>query len=194
MLAVDMEPLTDLGLLEGEAIRPISRADYHRMLEVGIVAEGEKVELLCGMLVTKMTQKGLHAGVVEWLTSQLIRKLDESYRVRCQLPYAASKYSEPEPDIVVAPKGDLLDHPSSLLRCIEVAESSLRKDRNLKLRIYAAAKVPEYWIVDINTMTVEVYTQPAGDTYAQVQHLRDGDVLYPTQLPGITLAVAEIPR
>ena len=76
---------------------------------------------------------------------------------------------------------------------IEVAESSLPKDRRLKRDIYAEAGVPEYWIVDVTSMTVEVYTQPQDGAYAHVEYLRDGAVLRPTQLPGIAIPVADLP-
>ncbi len=64
----------------------------------------------------------------------------------------------------------------------------------MKLQIYAQAGIPEYWIVDVTTMTVEVYTQPTAHGYASVARLGDGDVLRPTQLSGVELPVAELPR
>jgi Uma2 family endonuclease len=85
-------------------------------------------------------------------------------------------------------------HPDQLLLLIEVADSSLRTDRRLKRTIYAEAGVPEYWIVDVATLTVEVHTQPSSGTYASVRTLRDGDTLRPTLLPTVAIRVAEIPR
>lgn len=99
------------------------------------------------------------------------------------------------PDVSVTPKDySIRDLPSAMLLVIEVADSSLKSDRTVKLAIYAEANVPEYWIIDVNTSTVEVFTEPSGATYKQVQVLRDGDVLRPTQLPTVAIAVADIPR
>lgn len=77
---------------------------------------------------------------------------------------------------------------------VEVAESSLRRDRGIKARIYAEARVPEYWIVDVKTMTVQVHTRPVADRYELIVVMRDGEVLRPTQLPGVSLAIADMPR
>ena len=75
-----------------------------------------------------------------------------------------------------------------------MADSSLHNDRTLKLAIYAEAGIPEYWIVDVNTSTIEVFTQPAASLYACCQIARDGDVLRPTLLPNVAIAVADLPR
>lgn len=175
-------------------IRPISRKEFERMVDLGMFAD-ERVELLRGLLVKKVTQGWLHARVVAWFTEELIRALDRSYEVRPQVPFPASDWSEPEPDVAVARKDyQRREHPTELLLVIEVADSSLRRDRGVKLDIYAEAGVPEYWIVDVNTTTVAVHTTPTADGYQTIRTVRDGDVLRPTQLPGVELQVVEIPR
>ena len=184
----------DPSLVEPERIRLLSRKEYDQMVEMGMF-EDERIELLRGVLVTVSPQKWHHAAVVEFLTNTIIRALDPSYRVRPQLPFAASDWSEPEPDLaVVRHDPQLREHPQQVLLLIEVAETSLRKDRILKRDIYAEAGVPEYWVVDVQKMVVEVHTQPGPDGYGQVAVLRDGDVLRPTQLPGLAIAVSELPR
>jgi len=77
---------------------------------------------------------------------------------------------------------------------IEISDSSLRKDRGLKLKIYAGAGVPEYWIFDLQHECVEVYTGPSGETYAEKRTLRSGEVLRPTHVPGIAIVLADMPR
>lgn len=181
-------------LVAPETFRPISRREYDQMVELGMF-ENEKIELLRGALVTMSPQKLPHARVVQWLNAKLVHALNPRYAVRPQLPFAADDWSEPEPDFVVThPEQTVHGHPSDVLLVIEVSDSSLRKDRVLKLEIYAEAKVPEYWIIDVNTMTVTVHTEPIGDRYARIVTLRDGDVLRPTLLPDLAIAVAEIPR
>lgn len=190
MLSAMLDPTS----LAPEDIRPITRREYGHMVELGMF-EDEKLELLRGALVTMSPQKWAHAIVVEWLNEQLIRRLDPRYSVRPQLPFAADPWSEPEPDIAVVEKDyTRRDHPTEVLLLVEVADSSLRKDRGLKLEIYAEAGVPEYWIIDVQEMTVTVYSEPSGKRYHRTVTLRDGDVLKPTRLPEIELAVAAIPR
>ena len=185
----------DPSLLEPEHIRPLSRKEYERMVDLGMFDEDEKIELLRGVLVAVSPQKWHHAAVVEFLNNELVRAIDRAYRVRPQLPFAASDWSEPEPDLaVVRHDPELREHPQQVLLLIEVAESSLRKDRYLKRDIYAEAGVPEYWLVDLTTMTVEVYAAPSDGAYAKVERLRDGDVLRPALLPGVAISVAELPR
>jgi Uma2 family endonuclease len=187
--------MLDPDQVDVESIRPISRAEYHRMVDAGILGEDEHIELLRGIIVTKSPMKWHHAAVVSWLTERLILQLAGRLEVRPQLPYAADEWSEPEPDILVTTKDRARrDHPSEALLIIEVAESSLRRDRRIKATIYAEAGVPEYWIIDLKAMAVEVHTSPADGGYESVVTLRDGDVLRPTQLSGVELAIAEMPR
>jgi Uma2 family endonuclease len=190
-----LSSMFDSELIEPERIRPLSRKEYERMVEVGILDEDERIELLRGAIVQMSPQKWHHATVTAWFTEHLVRQLDTSYEVRPQLPFAADDWSEPEPDLAVARKDyTRRDHPTEVFLIIEVAESSLRKDRLLKLGIYAEAGVPEYWIVDLKSMTIHVCTQPRGGAYGSVVTLRDGDVLRPTLLPALSFAVADIPR
>jgi Uma2 family endonuclease len=178
-----------------ESIRPISRKEYERMVEVGILDEDDRVELLRGVIVTMSPQGVKHAATIEWLTNRLVRSIDPSLSVRPALPFAASDWSEPEPDFAIVPaERSMLAHPEAALLLIEVSDSSLRKDRKPKLEIYAEAGVPEYWIVNLQEMTIEVYTDPTGSGYATKQIMRDGDVVRPRLVPGIELAVADLPR
>lgn len=188
-----LAPMLD-GQIALASIRPLSRAEYDRMAELGMFAN-ERIELLRGVLV-KMSPIGWHHNqVVIWLTKQLIRALDDSYEVRSQCSFAASDWSEPEPDLAVALEDrSLRDLPSALFLVIEVADSSIQHDRTTKVALYAEAAIPEYWIVDLNEMTVEVYTQPVGSAYTKIELLRDGDTLRPRELPNVAISIAELPR
>jgi len=189
-----LEPMVDATEPSAPSVRRLSRAEYDRMVELGMFAD-ERIELLRGALVQMSPQKWPHATAVAWFNEELIRSLDRSYEVRPQLPFAADDYSEPEPDLAVAYKDyTRRDHPSAVLLLIEIADSSLRIDRGLKLEIYAAAGVPEYWIVDVATMAVTVHTEPRDGRYERIATLRDGDTLRPTLLPTVALAISAIPR
>jgi Uma2 family endonuclease len=178
-----------------DSIRRISRKEYRQMVDAGILAEDEPIELLDGMLVTKMTRGGPHDRLITWLNWKLTRTIDDAFRVRPQCAFAAGEWSEPEPDFAIVRADDTLeDHPSEALLIIEVADSSLRRDRGWKQAIYAKAGVPEYWVVNAQDRTVEVYTEPTPNGFTRKQVLGDGDVLRPTTLSGIEIALAELPR
>jgi Uma2 family endonuclease len=190
-----LQTMLDPDALVPDAIRRLSRREYDKLVELGVFAD-ERIELLRGMLVTMAPQGGPHATIAGWLSQWLALQLGMAFDVRGHSPYAASDDSEPEPDISISRRvTGVLEHPSAALLLIEVAQSSIRKDRQVKAAIYAEAGVPEYWIVDISGggLIVEVFTQPAPHGYRRVDTLRDGDILRPTRLPGVELPVLEIP-
>lgn len=180
-------------MLGSHATKLMSRLEYDRLVERGLLV-GEPIELLRGRLVTVMPQGTRHGNLVAWLGRELTLALGRGYMVRQQLPFAATDDSEPEPDIAVTrDEPGRRSHPSTASLVIEVADSSLDRDRDDKAPIYAQAGVPEYWIVDVQTATVFVLTEPTRDGYLRVARLARGDVLRPTELAGIELAVADLP-
>lgn len=190
-----LESMFDPDLLAPEAIRKLSRREYDKLVELGIF-EDERIELLRGMLVTMSPQGGPHATISSWLMSQLVLALGMEYDIRGHCPYAATDDSEPEPDISVSVRvKNLLQHPTHPLLLLEVADSSIKKDKRVKAEIYAEAGAPEYWIVDISgpELIVLVHTAPTPNGYRHIEVLRDGDVLRPTKLPGVEIPVFEIP-
>ena len=186
-----LDSMLDFSQLGPERPRLLRRKEYDRLVAEGFF-EDERVELLHGVLVTMSAQGGRHSATAAWIAEHLIRALDRSFEVRSHSPFAASDYSEPEPDVGVYPRGSYDDHPARAFLLVEVADSSLAKDRRIKTGIYAAAGVPEYWIVDLQHERVEVLTEPDEDEYQRRVTLRRGDVLRPAQLPGIELAVADV--
>jgi Uma2 family endonuclease len=150
---------------DGELHR-LSVEDFHELLRLGILDADDRVELLRGLLVKKMSINPPHAMTVQKLNRLLMRKLPEEFVVRCQSPITLSD-SEPEPDfaVVLGPDDRYLDvHPvpADVLLVMEVSHSTFPRDSTLKLSIYAAAKLPEYWLIDLVAGEVVVYTQPKG--------------------------------
>ena len=172
-----------------EGIRPLSRKEYHQLAELGAF-EDEKIELLYGVLVPMSPVGAPHCAAVERLNELFVSKLIGRARVRIQMPVAASDDSEPEPDVVVAPlSSDVLDHPAHPLLVIEVAETSLRKDRGVKARLYAECGVPEYWIVNLAERAIEVHRVPVDGRYESVQALVRGEIARPLAFPEIEVSV-----
>lgn len=150
-------------------VRPLRRSEYDRLVDEGVF-DDERIELLEGMLVEMSPEGTEHAWIIQELTRCLARGLPEELRLRVAAPWAASDVSEPEPDCAVVPVGDYwVDHPSVALLLIEVSRSSRRKDLGLKARIYGAAGVPSYWVVDVERRVVHVHQEPTGDGYGRVE-------------------------
>ncbi|HEY5951178.1 MAG TPA: Uma2 family endonuclease, partial [Kofleriaceae bacterium] len=157
------------SLLSADNIRPLLRTEFERMVELGLFDEDERIELLDGVLVKKMSpQEVPHAMVIEWLSNALMRGVARSLAVRTQLPFAAGRYALPEPDITVVriDRRSVRAHPREALLLVEVSNQPNRHDRTAKRDIYARAKVPEYWLVDVKKCCVEVYTQPVRGRYS----------------------------
>lgn|SRR5262245_1289732 len=168
------------------AFRRFSVAEYHRLIETGVLTEEDKVELLNGYVVLKMPRNPPHDVSIP-LTQEALRiLLPSGWCIRSQGAITLAT-SEPEPDVVVA-RGSWRDYqahhpgPSEIGLVVEVAESSLTRDRDDKGPIYADAGLPVYWIVNLVDRQLEVYTQPSGTVaaarYAQRQDFRPGDSVH----------------
>jgi Uma2 family endonuclease len=185
---------SDIAVLAPERVRPLQRTEYDRMVAQGLF-EGEKLELLRGVLVAMTPQDPPHAAVVQRLTELFAAAVGDRASVRIQLPLAISEDSEPGPDVAVVARGDYDDaHPTTALLVIEVAHTSLEKDRRLKGELYAASGIPEYWVVDIPHRRVEVHAEPASGHYDLVATVLPGEILRSRSLPGLEVAVSDILR
>jgi Uma2 family endonuclease len=149
--------MLDARLLAPQTTRPLRREEYDRLVDLGVF-DDERVELLEGVIVTMSPNNPEHAGPVQLLTKLLVRALGDRADVRIQLPIIAARESEPEPDVVIAPVGDYRRaHPDRAHCVIEVANSSVSKDRNVKAPLYAASGFHEYWLVNVPEQVVEVF-------------------------------------
>lgn len=173
-------------------VRPLRRTEYQSLAESGAFGE-EKLELIRGTLIARSPQGTAHSTAIMILTEQLILALGKRAYLRPQLPLAAGEDSMPEPDLAVidrslAPgKG----HPSEALLVIEVANSSLNLDRNIKAPLYAEARVPEYWLVDLTQNRVEVYRAPVEGRYTQREVVDVEGTLVVSAFPDIRLKIRD---
>ncbi len=172
--------------------RRLTRAEYHRLGELGFFRE-QRVELIRGIVYEMAPIGPPHANVVDRLMVLLVTRLATRAQVRVQQPFLAWDESEPEPDVAVVPLGNYAArHPDRALLVIEVAESSLEHDRDTKSALYARSGVPEYWIVDVESRTLEVRTGPAGDRYAAVARFAMGEIAKPAAFADVAVAVADL--
>jgi Uma2 family endonuclease len=176
-------------------IRPITVAQYHRMLEVGIVYEREPVELLDGQLIEMPPEGPLHRSAVIMLTELLVQRFAGRAMVCPGNSVELDDTSEPQPDfMLVHRRNDWYKsgavRPTDVLLVIEVSSSSLAYDRGRKLRAYARNGVPELWIIDLVHRRVEVYAEPHDLGYATSMVVdRDGTVA-PRAFPDDAIDVA----
>jgi len=174
-----------------QRVHTLSVKDYHRLGELGILSDD--VELLRGIVVTKMSKPPLHELVAQKLLRLLMARVPAGFEVRREGPLTLCD-SEPEPDIsVVRGKPDdwATAHPGTAHLVIEVSVTSASVDEG-KAEIYAEAGIPEYWLVRPDAGTVDVYRQPSGSSYSLKTTLQAGDQLECLSLPGVKFAIAEI--
>ena len=177
-----------------ETPRPIGRVEYERMVECGFF-EGERVELLYGIIVRMSPHGPDHDGALGRIAEQLLGALASRAKVRIQSGFAASDGSEPEPDVAVVPPGEYDDaHPSIAWLIVEVAKSSLAKDRGPKARLYAEAGVEEYWVVNLIDGLIEVHTDPRGGLYRHVRPCSHGETIRLQHFADVEIAVSTVLR
>ena len=170
---------------------------YFRLVDEGVLEPDDRVELLEGVVVAMAPHDTPHASGVARVTRVLMKLLDERAVVRTQLSLITGQYSVPEPDVAVVP-GRYEDydqaHPRSALLVVEVADSSLKQDRLTKAMIYAAAGIPEYWIVNVVDQQVEVHRQPdpGARRYRDVTIARRSARLQLVAFPDTTVATDDL--
>ncbi len=169
--------------------RGLFRSEYDHLVALGVF-EGQKLELLEGELIEMSPSHEPHAYAIRILIRLLPAALLGRADVLIQLPFALSDRSEPEPDVaLIDPAASGTEHPSSAFLLIEVAESSLGYDRGPKLRAYAAARVPEYWVVSTERRCVYVYRGPDGEDYTSQATATVTDLVSPLAFPDVVIPV-----
>ncbi len=183
-------------------IRQWTRAEYGRLIEIGVFDIGERVELLGGEILVAEPQSSPHYTAIGLVEDALTLAFGPGWLVRTQGPIALDDHSEPEPD-VAAVQGTVRDyghqHPARAALIVEVAEVSLALDRAHKGSLYARAGVEDYWVLNLVDRVLEVYRQPVADAlapfgwrYASRQTLgADADVA-PLAAPGSRVSISDL--
>ncbi|HIK12823.1 MAG TPA: Uma2 family endonuclease [Oscillatoriaceae cyanobacterium M33_DOE_052] len=173
-------------------------AEYHRMAELGIFPPDERLELINGQIIKKMSPQGTpHATGIRLLQIVLSNCLGEQALVQTQLPIKLHNYSEPEPDIAVV-KNDVLlylqhhPQPDEIYLLVEVADTTLKTDCTLKANEYAQAAIADYWVVDLNNRKLHVFRQPTATGYQNQQVLEPETMVSPLAFPHITIKVEQL--
>lgn len=171
--------------------------DYHKMIASGVLKKYDRVELIRGEIVEMSPIGPVHAEYVDRLTELFILRLTGRVRVRVQNPVELDDTSEPQPDIALLrrrPNFYIAGHPQpeNVFLLVEVADSTVIKDREVKVPLYAEDNISEVWLVDINEQCLEVYREPSVNGYQNVQKLESGDSVTIQAFPDVMFAVDEI--
>ena len=171
--------------------------EYYRMAEVGLLSEDDRVELIEGEIIEMSPIGSTHGGTVKRSSAFLNHKLGNSMIVSVQDPIRLSDFSEPQPDIaLLKPRKDFYSktHPTAedVLVVIEVADTSLAYDRNIKLPLYARAGIPESWLIVPAKEVIEIHSQPKNGKYQKTQRLKRGKALVSPTIPSLSCKVEDL--
>ena len=172
--------------------------EYHRMGEVGIFHDDDRVELIEGEIIEMSPIGRLHAATVDRIANVFIRRLGERSIVRVQNPVVFTDLvSEPQPDVtLLVPRVDFYasGHPgaSDIVLVVEVMDSTVAYDRGVKLRLYARAGVAEVWLANVNTHRIEGHRRPGPEGYGESRVFQQDEVLSIQAFPDVMFNVREL--
>jgi Uma2 family endonuclease len=171
--------------------------DYHRMSDLGILDPNQRTELIAGQIVL-MTAKGTpHVITLQLLATNIQEQLGKSALIRTQDPIRLDNFSEPEPDLAIV-KGTILDYaehhpiPEDIYLVIEVADSTLKQDCEVKDKLYARSNIAEYWVIDIKNRQVRIFRDPTPTGYGSQLMLTATHAVSPLAFPEIVLSIDSI--
>ncbi|HYN22531.1 MAG TPA: Uma2 family endonuclease [Thermoanaerobaculia bacterium] len=168
--------------------------EYDQMVEAGLFGD-RGVELVDGVVYDMTPQSRRHAAALRKARRVLESICPDGCEVEVQMPMSLDPDSTPEPDLAIVPRdpGDYAGgHPTTALLVVEVADSSLRHDRNQKARAYARAGIQDFWILNLLDNLLEVYRDPAEGAYRNRQILRRGERIGALARPDLGIAVENL--
>lgn len=174
-------------------------AEYHRMSELGLLDSDGRTELIDGQILL-MASKGIpHVIALRLLASELDNLLSQnrSTYIITQDPIQLDDLSEPEPDLVIV-KGAMLDYlehhpyPADIHLVVEIADSTLKQDCQVKARLYARAEIVEYWVVDLKNRQVHIFRNPTATGYTNHLILNEPNQFSPLAFPDLVVNLTSI--
>jgi Uma2 family endonuclease len=171
--------------------------DFQQMAESGIIKDQDRFELIEGELIDMGKIGTKHAAYVDRLNDLLRDKFGKRVLVRSQNPVELNNYSQPQPDLaIVTRKADYYEtrhpQPDEIFLLVEVADSTLELDREIKVPLYAQSKIIELWLVDLNQQAIAVYRQPHFNHYQEQAIFTPGQTISPVLFPDVIIEVSEI--
>lgn len=171
--------------------------EYYQMAQAGILNEDDRVELIEGEIIEMAAIGSRHAACVDRLTQLFVVHVAGQAIVRIQNPIHLSERSEPQPDLaLLRPRLDFYaaghPGPQDVLLVVEVADTSIGFDREIKIPLYASAGIPEAWLVNLPEDRIDMYRRPTSTGYQEVQRLEGGMRLSPLAFSALVLPVDDI--
>jgi Uma2 family endonuclease len=170
--------------------RAFTADEFHALANAGVFSEDDRVELIEGDIIQMSPIGSAHAECVDRLTQLLVARVGAAVRVRVQNPIRLSDTSEPQPDLaVVRDRSYREGHPTpgDVLLLIEVSDTTLAYDRDIKVPLYARAGVPEVWIIDLAASAILRMTGPQRDGYHLTERFLRGSHIAVAIAPGISI-------
>jgi Uma2 family endonuclease len=178
-------------------LRKWTLKEYHKLGEIGIFHPEERVELIEGNII-KISPKGtVHASATRRTARLLHSLLEHQATVYNKSPIALDDNSEPEPDIAVV-RIDPFDYathhptPSEVYLIIEVADSSLTFDREIKAKIYARSGIADYWVLNVGDRQLHLFREPTENGYQSEVIIGETASISPLQFPTVNIAIQEM--
>lgn len=170
---------------------------YHSIINTGIFKNNHRVELIDGILHTMSPISSYHSGKSIRLMNLLFKTIGNLAIISVQNPLTIPEHSEPQPDLMLLrPRDDFYEHahplPTDTLLIIEIAESSLRYDRTVKVPLYGLHGVPELWLIDLKQKKIELYRDPGTEGYRQILLPERHQIIAPVLLPPVQIKVADL--
>lgn len=171
--------------------------DFRKMTEAGILPEESGWEVIDGYLMDKMTIGSKHASIVNRLNSLLSGLVENRAIVSVQNPIQIDDYNEPEPGIALLHKrsdfyAKSLPTSTDVFLLIEVAETTIAYDRDVKMTLYAEAGIMEVWLVNLKEESIEQYSSPQNGRFGSVETLRKGQSIQSISLEELSLNVNDV--
>jgi Uma2 family endonuclease len=175
----------------------LSIEDFHEMGRAGILQEGSRIELIEGELIDMAPIGSLHASVVSALSMFFARHVGELAIVSTQNPIRLPPDNEPQPDVALLKScadryRKALPTAADVLLVIEVADTTVEYDREIKLPLYARHAIPEVWLIDLKAGTLEVYREPTAKGYRKLLTPDKGETITPALVSGVRLPLSEV--
>ncbi|MBI5784863.1 MAG: Uma2 family endonuclease [Rhodocyclales bacterium] len=173
-----------------------SVVEYHRIAESGLLGENDRVELIEGEMIDMAPIGSRHAFIVNRLSQAFsVGGTKGQYLVSTQNPVCLGDRSEPQPDIALLKSGNYMDAlpmASDVLLIVEVSDTTLEYDREVKLGLYARHGIPEVWLIDVNAGELTVYREPAEGQYRLIRKPMSAEAVSPQMVSGVAISLAGI--
>ena len=168
---------------------------YHKMAEAGILTTLDRVELIEGELIDMAPIGSKHATRVDYLNRLLVKQVRDDHLVRVQNPVRLGKHSEPQPDIAIVHNrrySKAHPVPKDVLLLVEVVDTTVQYDREIKIPLYARHHIPEVWLLDLPMVRLEIYLQPGKGGYRQMLRPEFEETISPSLVPEVSVRIVEL--